>query len=207
LQIDPLSLAAITEVAWQLYWARRYDEAIAQARKVTEIDPNYYPAHVCLGLAYEQKHEFALSIAELKSATGFCRDKCFGLIGHVSALSGDRPGALEALRQLQRRAYVSPWLVAIVYAELGDKELAFHWLEKDYEGQRTRSRLLERMAHVRYPPSRPPLQEPNAPHRPPPARLARADPFAIQSFARPGIEPQCHPLHLRTGNREPSDFP
>jgi len=135
LQIDPLSLAAITEVAWQLYWARRYDEAIAQARKVTEINPDYYPAHVCLGLAYEQRHEFALSIAELKSATGFCRDKCFGLIGQVSALSGDRPGALEALSQLQRRTYVSPWLVAIVYAELGDKELAFHWLEKAYEGR------------------------------------------------------------------------
>ena len=95
-QIDPLSLSAITDVAWQLYWVRRYDDAIVQARKVVELDPTYYPAHVCLGLAYEQKHEFSLSVAELKSATGFCREKCFGLIGQVSALSGDRAGALEA---------------------------------------------------------------------------------------------------------------
>ena len=135
LRIDPLSLAAITDLAWQLYWARRYDDAIAQVRKVAEIDPDYYPAHVCLGLAYEQKHEYSLSIAELKKATGFCRDKCFGLIGQVSALSGDRAGAFEALRQLQRRPYVSPWLVAIVYAELGDKDRAFLWLEKAYQGR------------------------------------------------------------------------
>jgi TolB-like protein/DNA-binding winged helix-turn-helix (wHTH) protein len=129
-QIDPLSTAALADVAWQLYWARRYDDAIAQARKVVEMDLSYYPSHVCLGLAFEQKHEFAAAIAELKSATGFCRDRCFGLIGQVSALSGDRAGALEALRKLRQCSYVSPWLVSIVYAELGDRDRAFFWLEK-----------------------------------------------------------------------------
>jgi len=106
-----------------------------QARKVVELDPTYDPAHVCLGLAHEQKHEFSLSVAELKSATGFCREKCVGLIGQVSALSGDRAGALEALQQLRRRPYVSPWLVAIVYTELGDTDQAFFWLEKAYKGR------------------------------------------------------------------------
>jgi tetratricopeptide (TPR) repeat protein len=100
-----------------------------------ETDPSHYPSHVCLGLAYEQKHEFAAAITELKSAVGFCRDRCFGLIGQVSALSGDRAGALEALRKLQQRSYVSPWLVSIVYAELGDRDRAFLWLEKAYEGR------------------------------------------------------------------------
>jgi TolB-like protein/DNA-binding winged helix-turn-helix (wHTH) protein/Flp pilus assembly protein TadD len=134
-QIDPLSLAAISDVAWELYWARRYDEAIEQARKVAEINPNFYPAHVCLGLAYEQKHDFPSAIAELNKATGFCRNKCFGLIGQVSALSGDRASALRALRQLKRRPYASPWLIAIVYTELGDKDQTFVWLEKAFEGR------------------------------------------------------------------------
>jgi tetratricopeptide (TPR) repeat protein len=132
LQLDPLSLAATTDVAWQLYWGRRYDDAIEKARKVAELNPAYFPAHVCLGLAYEQKHEFASAIRELQSATGFCRDKCFGLIGQVSALAGDRPAALDALHKLKQRQYVSPWLVAIVYAELHDKDQAFFWLEKAY---------------------------------------------------------------------------
>jgi hypothetical protein len=100
-------------------------------RRESSSNPTYYPAHVCLGLAYEQKHEFSLSVAELKSATGFCRDKCFGLIGQVSALSRDRAGALEALRQLRRRPYVSPWLVAIVYTELGERaRRSFGWKKR-----------------------------------------------------------------------------
>jgi len=132
LQLDPLSLAAITDVAWQLYWARRYDEAIEKARKVAELNPSYFPAHVCLGLAYEQKHDFAAAIRELQNATGFCRDKCYGLMGQVSALAGDRRAALDALQKLKQRQYVSPWLVAIVYARLHDNEQAFVWLDKAY---------------------------------------------------------------------------
>ena len=135
LQVDPLSLAAITDVAWELYFARRYDEAITQARKVGEMDPSYFPAHVCLGLTYEQKRNFAAAIAELEKAAGFCQVKCYGLIGQVSALSGDKAAAYQALKELQRRPYVSPWLVAIIYAELGDREKAFLWLEKAYQGR------------------------------------------------------------------------
>jgi TolB-like protein/DNA-binding winged helix-turn-helix (wHTH) protein/Flp pilus assembly protein TadD len=134
-EVDPLSLAAITDTAWQLYWSRRYEQAIAEARRVTEMNPNYFPAHVCLGLAYEQTHEFSSAVSELEKAAGFCRDKCYGLIGQVSALSGDKDGAYQALKQLQRRPYVSPWLVAIIYAELGEKEQALSWLEKAYQGR------------------------------------------------------------------------
>jgi len=135
LEVDPLSLAAITDYAWELYLARRYDEAITEARKVQEMDPSYFPAHVCLGLAYEQKRYFAAAIAELQKAAGFCRVKCYGLIGQVSALSGDKTAAYQAMKELQRRPYVSPWLVAIIYAELDEKEEAFLWLEKAYLGR------------------------------------------------------------------------
>jgi hypothetical protein len=37
------------------------------------------------------------------------------------------------MRQLQRRDYASPWLVAIIYAQLNDKDRAFEWLEKAYQ--------------------------------------------------------------------------
>jgi TolB-like protein/DNA-binding winged helix-turn-helix (wHTH) protein/Tfp pilus assembly protein PilF len=135
LEMDPLSLSATTSLAWQFYRARRYDEAIVQAKKVAEIDPSYFPAHVCLGLAYQQQGNFPAAIQELKNASGFCREQCFGLIGQVSAMAGDRPAALEAMRQLQRRDYASPWLVATIYAQLNDKDRAFDWLQKAYEGR------------------------------------------------------------------------
>jgi TolB-like protein/Flp pilus assembly protein TadD len=136
LQNDPLSLLAMTNVAWQLYWARRYDEAILQLRKVLELDSNFDAAHYCLGLIYEQKHDFSSAIAEIDRAPALCNGgRCFGLIGQVRALSGDKEGALEALREIQRRSYASPWHIAIIYANLGDKEQAFAWLEKCYQGR------------------------------------------------------------------------
>jgi tetratricopeptide (TPR) repeat protein len=84
---------------------------------------------------YEQQRRFPEAIQELQKASGSCRDRCFGLIGQVFAMSGDRQAALEAMRQLQRRAYASPWLVAVIYAQLNDKDRAFAWLEKAYEGR------------------------------------------------------------------------
>jgi len=135
LEVDPLSLDATQRLAFALYMARRYEEAVAEAKKLVEIAPKFAAAHVPLGLAYEQQRRFSEAIEELRNASGQCRDRCFGLIGQVSAMAGDRQGALEALRQLQGRAYASPWLVAVIYAQLNDKERAFAWLEKAYEGR------------------------------------------------------------------------
>jgi len=56
-----------------------------------------------------------------------------GTLGHAQALSGNRRGALEAIAQLKEwstERYVSPHSIAMVYAGLGQKDLAFEWLEQ-----------------------------------------------------------------------------
>jgi len=135
LELDPLSLSAIMNLAWQLYRGRHYEEAVAEAQKVADINPKSSSAHVCLGLAYEQQRRFPAAIEELQKASGYCRDRCYGLIGQVYAMSGDRQAALDAMQQLQRRAYASPWLVAVIYTQLNDRDRAFAWLDKAYEGR------------------------------------------------------------------------
>jgi len=52
------------------------------------------------------------------------------------ALAGDRDKAnkaLNELREISKRHYVSPYWFAGVYAGLGDKEQAFAWLDKAYQ--------------------------------------------------------------------------
>src|SRR5262249_41708897 len=39
--LDPMSLIASANLARGLYWARRYDDAIAQARRTLEADPHF----------------------------------------------------------------------------------------------------------------------------------------------------------------------
>ncbi len=56
-------------------------------------------------------------------------------IGHVYAISGDKPAALKILEELNessRRTYVSPFEVALIYVALGRKNEALQWLEKAY---------------------------------------------------------------------------
>ena len=54
-------------------------------------------------------------------------------IGEVYARWGKRQDALNTIRQLQQmseQTYVSPALIARIYAQLGEKKAAIAWLEK-----------------------------------------------------------------------------
>jgi adenylate cyclase len=136
-QIDPLSVSP--GVAMQQYWAGRYDLAIENARSVLAIAPNHILGHLCLGLALEQKRQFAEAIVELQKAVDLSNDQMWmAFVAHAKALAGDKAGArkiLADLEALSRHTYVSPWLFAIVYPDLGEKERAFFWLEKCYQGR------------------------------------------------------------------------
>lgn len=57
-------------------------------------------------------------------------------MAHALAVSGRRTEAEEiliGLREDSRHSYVSPWLFAVIYSGLGDKDQAFDWLEKSYQ--------------------------------------------------------------------------
>jgi TolB-like protein/DNA-binding winged helix-turn-helix (wHTH) protein len=136
-QIDPLSVSA--GVAMQQYWAGRFDPAIENARSVLRIDPNYHLGHLTLGLALEQRRQFPEAIVELQKAVELSNEQMWmAFVAHAKALAGDKAGArkiLADLESLSRHTYVSPWLFAIIYPDLGDKERAFFWLEKCYQGR------------------------------------------------------------------------
>jgi tetratricopeptide (TPR) repeat protein len=137
LENDPLARRPIWALATGYYWARRYDEAITQSRHGIELDPNHWSGHLDLGLALEQKHQFPAAISELQKAIEASNDKIWvSFVAHDMALSGDKAGAekiIADLQKLSKQTYVSPWLFAMIYPDLGDKEKAFTWLEKCYK--------------------------------------------------------------------------
>ena len=56
-------------------------------------------------------------------------------LGHAYALSGERDKAnqiLAELRAMSKHRYISPYLFAVVYLGLGDKDQTFAWLDKAY---------------------------------------------------------------------------
>jgi DNA-binding winged helix-turn-helix (wHTH) protein/tetratricopeptide (TPR) repeat protein len=136
-QLDPFSPIVGANVAWALYAARRYDEAIAECLKTIEMTPNFYRAHVYLGWAYEQIGDFAAAISELRLAMELHGGgaEVTG-IGHAYARVGridEANRVIAELRQRASRGYISPYAFALIYAGLNDSDNTFAWLERAYE--------------------------------------------------------------------------
>ena len=136
-ELDPLSLIINTGSGRLLYNARRNDEAIAQLRKTLEMDPKFPEAHFQLALAYEAKRMYGEALREFELARELFKDPTMiGWSGRVYALMGNRDQALrvaEGLKQTAKERYVSPYMLAIIYTALGDKEQAYEWLDRVYD--------------------------------------------------------------------------
>ena len=136
--LDPLSLSINFSVAWRLYLARQYDQAIQQSRNTIDLDPNFVLAHLVLGQAYEQKGEFEMAVSELKKAASISPNSplMLGALGHAYAVAGNTTDAEKLRDDLIRRSnqqYVSPFYVALIFTGLKENEKALDWLDQAYQ--------------------------------------------------------------------------
>jgi TolB-like protein/Flp pilus assembly protein TadD/predicted Ser/Thr protein kinase len=148
LVLDPLSLIINTNVGSILTMVRRYDQAIEQQKKTLELDPSFPSAYWPLGLAYEEKGMSNEAIVEFKKAIALDRRSPVYLaaLGHAYAAAGRRGGAqkvLARLIKLSQQSYVPYYEMAVVYADLGDKQQALASLHMACEGQSGRLYFLK----------------------------------------------------------------
>jgi TolB-like protein/Tfp pilus assembly protein PilF len=137
-ELDPLSLIIGDVVGWIYSLARRNDDAIREFRKAIELDPRFYPTHYDLGLTYVEMGKYEDAIAELEQARSLAGDTPRTLSGlaYACARAHQRGRAMDFLDRLQKLSthrYVPPFDVAVVHAALGERDLAFQWLDKAYE--------------------------------------------------------------------------
>lgn len=133
-ELDPFSLVLNATESYILYNARQYNRAIEQAINTLEMDANFYPAYERLGEAYEQIEMYEQAIAAFQQAITLSEGSLFSVaqLGHAYALSGRSEEARKVVEDLQVRLN-REYLIAWVYAGLGEKDQAFKWLEKAYE--------------------------------------------------------------------------
>jgi eukaryotic-like serine/threonine-protein kinase len=134
-ELDPLSLSLTATFGEIHLWARRYDEAIAGCKKLADENPTFAAAHPCLYKAYWGKRMYLKAIDEWKAYGDLDRDAStseFASAMEQGFRTGGWQGALTKgiqTRKARRRAgYQSAYGIAQLYAELGDKDQAFMWL-------------------------------------------------------------------------------
>jgi serine/threonine protein kinase len=139
-QLDPLSPNIGAAVGTVQIQARRYDEAIAICGKVANKNPTFARAHECSATAYWGKHMYPQAIEEWKSygqlsgdrnASEFASamEQGFRSAGWMGALTK----AIETLQAQRNTGHSSPYGTAQLYAELGNKDQAFRWLNIAYQ--------------------------------------------------------------------------
>ncbi len=132
-ELDPLSLIANWQVGWEYYVSRENDRAIEQFQKTLELDPNFLFALQWVAAAYLEKGMNAEAIAaseKLVTRGGLPLYRAY--LAYAYARSGRKIEARKLLRELEQerqQRYVSPYSLALIHVGLGEKDLAFTWLE------------------------------------------------------------------------------
>jgi len=142
--LDPLSPVISVDAGYLALWARHYDEAIRICKQVAIENPTFPGAHNCLFFAYWAKRMYPQVIEQWKvygQLSGDRNEAEFASALEQGFRSAGWRGALTRgieARQAQRKiGYSSAYIIADLYADVGDKDQAFRWLdtareERDY---------------------------------------------------------------------------
>jgi eukaryotic-like serine/threonine-protein kinase len=143
--LDPLSPAPQIVAGTILYWARRYDESMAEFRRILEVNPRFSYAYFFLALTHIQKQEYREALDALSvsgAGSNLQRDMLRGYIYGIVGRRAEARQAVERLRRLTETENISQWHPAIVYIALGEHDRAIDLLEQAYKARDWQLRML-----------------------------------------------------------------
>lgn len=140
-RLDPAQAFAIDE-AGIYYHSRDYKSLVAAGQKSLALRGDFWISHYFLGVGYEGTGRLSDAVREYRAAVEISQGDtdAAAALGHAYALAGKRSDAaaiLQGMLQSARTTYLSPYMIAAVYAGLGDKDRAFQFLEKAYQERST----------------------------------------------------------------------
>jgi tetratricopeptide (TPR) repeat protein len=136
--LDPAPGHYFADESGIYYHLRDYKALIEAARNFVASVPNEWLSHYFLGVGYEGSGRSLDAIPEYKKAIELSHgdQDPSAALAHAYAALGRRAEAEKILGELERQSqtgYVSPYMIAAIYAGLGNKDRAFEFLEKAYQ--------------------------------------------------------------------------
>jgi serine/threonine-protein kinase len=135
LELDPFSLLFNINLSYAYYFAHQYNRAIDQMNKTLELEPKAFYLYGDMGLAYAQMGRYDQALAACRKALSSQPDdpETLSYLGITYAVAHNDEQAkltIETLKQVGKKRYLQPYLVAVIYAALGKNDDGFLWLEK-----------------------------------------------------------------------------
>jgi tetratricopeptide (TPR) repeat protein len=121
---DPLSPILHVLLGWTQYYARQYENAVQTLGQTLELDPDFVPAYLWLGLACARRSMFDEALETLSRAVELSERSPLplALLAQIRAAAGHTAEAIELTDELARiseRTYVPPYQMAACEAALG----------------------------------------------------------------------------------------
>ena len=137
--LDPVGISG-NSVAWILFQAHRYDDAIRESRSELALKPDNAVNLTGLGFALIANNQPADAMPVLEKAISISHGSpaATGILIRAYAHAGRRSDAMRLLAELKRRreaGYIPAGAFVNAYLGLGDNEQAFYWLEQAYKEQ------------------------------------------------------------------------
>ena len=134
-----LAYSSRTAVESGVYYHQRDYKALVEAsRRFVALNPDDWPGHYFLAVGYDGLGQGSNALPEYQKAVELSHGDTDTIAGlaHAYIAIGKRTEAEKILRDLLRRSkknYVSPYMIATIYAGLGDKNRALEFLEKAFQ--------------------------------------------------------------------------
>ena len=136
MELEPLSIAQGANYAAVLMYARRYDEALDQARKTYALDPENPTSKNWLCHTLNIKGMYVESLAISEPTLNGNGNKLLNAASYAYAKTGRRKEADDIFNRWQHPQppqYVMNYFIAVSYAALDEKDAAIDQLEKAYQ--------------------------------------------------------------------------
>jgi tetratricopeptide (TPR) repeat protein len=137
-KIDPKQEEASLGVGWLFYFRHEYEKAMSYYRKALAQHPEYYRTHRLIGTCYLLTHRNAEAVREISKSVDLSNGSIeeMAYLAYALGVVGEKEKAhreLSALQALAKQRIVSSYLFALIYTGLGNKDQAFHYLDKAYQ--------------------------------------------------------------------------
>ena len=139
-QLDPLSSTNNTALGLVYLFARQFEPGLRYSEKAAELNSDEPFIQSNLGMAYLLNHKYAAAIARFEKSTALnpeLKPDNLALIALTLWSAGQKEEADQMLPEVLRLAAdkkVDPYNLTLIYAAKGDKDEAFKWLARYFDG-------------------------------------------------------------------------
>jgi len=142
LELEPFSIVVNRLYGEVLVCTRRYDEGLAQLKKTAEMDPAFPTTYFALANVYRLLGKYGESVEAFAKFNELYDRPQTAAFARASFAAGGWPGYLRDMITRKPEG-LSPYMAAIYFTNLGDKEKAFIELDKAYANRDYMVRFLK----------------------------------------------------------------